>query len=78
MGAEYYVVDEQGNRIAVILSLQEYEQLLEDIHDLAVAAERRDEPAMGFSDTDGNGRACDSHCRTERKRHPLQQEKPSA
>jgi hypothetical protein len=62
LGAEYYVVDEQGNRIAVILSLQE----------------RRDEPAMGFSDTGGNGRACDSHCRTERKRHPLQQEKPSA
>lgn len=47
---EQYVVDEHGNRVAVILPLQEYEQLQEDLHDLAVFAERRDEPTVGFSE----------------------------
>ena len=50
MSAEHYVVDEQGNRVAVILPLQEYEHLLED---LAVVAERREEPAIGFSEFRG-------------------------
>ena len=40
-----HVVDELGNRIAVILPLQEYEQRI----DLAAAAERREEPAIGFT-----------------------------
>jgi PHD/YefM family antitoxin component YafN of YafNO toxin-antitoxin module len=43
---EQYVVDEQGNRVAVILPLQEYEQLQEDLHDLGVVAERREGPAI--------------------------------
>ena len=45
-----HVVDEHGNRVAVILPLQEYEQLQEDLHDLAVVAERREEPAIEFSE----------------------------
>jgi hypothetical protein len=40
---EQYVIDTEGNKTAVILSLQRYEQLLEDLHDLAVVAERREE-----------------------------------
>ncbi|MDV4343111.1 type II toxin-antitoxin system Phd/YefM family antitoxin [Methanoculleus sp. YWC-01] len=51
LGAEHYIVDEHGNRVAVILPLQEYEQLQEDLHDLAVVAERRDEPAIEFSES---------------------------
>ena len=51
MGAEHYIVDEHGNRVAVILPLQEYEQMQEDLHDLAVVAERRDEPAIEFSES---------------------------
>jgi PHD/YefM family antitoxin component YafN of YafNO toxin-antitoxin module len=50
LGAEHYIVDEHGNRVAVILPLQEYEQLQEDLHDLAVVAERRDEPVIRFSE----------------------------
>ena len=50
MSAERYVVDEHGNRVAVILPLQEYEQMQEDLHDLAGVAERRDEPAIRFSE----------------------------
>jgi prevent-host-death family protein len=47
---EQYVVDEHGNRIAVILPLREYEQLQEDLHDLAVVAERQSEPTIEFAE----------------------------
>ena len=36
-----YIVDEKGNKSAVILPIEEYNELLEDIHDLAVIAERK-------------------------------------
>jgi PHD/YefM family antitoxin component YafN of YafNO toxin-antitoxin module len=45
--AVQYVVDEKGARQAVVLSLEEYERMVEDLADLAVAAERRDEPSIG-------------------------------
>jgi hypothetical protein len=35
--------DAKGRRTAVVLPIAEYEQLVEDLHDLAVVAERRDE-----------------------------------
>ena len=41
-----YVVDENGNRTAVMLPIEEYEELLEDLQDLAVIAQRRDEPTV--------------------------------
>ena len=41
-----YVTGPDGRRTAVILPVEEYEELLEDIDDLAVAAERRDEPTI--------------------------------
>lgn len=44
-----HVVDELAFRVAVILPLQEYEQRI-DLHDLAVVAERREEPAIEFSE----------------------------
>ena len=47
---EHYIVDEHGNRVAVILPLQEYEQRKEDLHDLAVVAERREEPSIEFGE----------------------------
>jgi len=34
-----------GKRTAVVLPIAEYARLLEDVHDLAVVAERRDEPS---------------------------------
>ena len=42
-----YIVDEQGRRTAILLPIEEYEELLQDIHDLSVIAERRDEPTVG-------------------------------
>lgn len=48
-GIEQYVVDEKGNRIAVILPLTEYQHLKEDLHDLAMVAER-DEGTISLAD----------------------------
>ena len=45
---EQYIVDEKGRKTAVIISVEEYEDLLEDIHDLAIIAERRDQPTITF------------------------------
>ena len=41
-----YVTDSDGQRKAVILSVEEFEELLEDLDDLALAAERRDDPTV--------------------------------
>jgi hypothetical protein len=41
-----YVTDSDGNKKAVILPIEEYEELLEDLQDLAIAAERKDEPTV--------------------------------
>ena len=43
-GEKRFVVDEDGRRTAVILPIDEYEGLMEDINDLAIIAERRGEP----------------------------------
>ncbi|MEW5946570.1 MAG: type II toxin-antitoxin system Phd/YefM family antitoxin [bacterium] len=43
-----YIVDEKGGKTSTIIPIKEYEELLEDIHDLAVIAERRDETTVSF------------------------------
>jgi len=43
---EQYVVDTDGKKTAVILSLKRYQELMEDLHDLAMVAERRNERAV--------------------------------
>jgi PHD/YefM family antitoxin component YafN of YafNO toxin-antitoxin module len=45
-----YVVDSKGKRTGVILSLKQYEKLQEDLHDLAVIAERRDEQPISLEE----------------------------
>jgi PHD/YefM family antitoxin component YafN of YafNO toxin-antitoxin module len=47
---EQYVVDSSGKRTGVLLSLEEYRRLLEDLHDLAVVAERRDEEPISLEE----------------------------
>ena len=47
---EQYVVDGDGKRTAVILPIEQYEQLLEDLHDLAVVAERREEEPISLAE----------------------------
>jgi hypothetical protein len=47
---EQYLVDAKGNKKGVLLSIERYEQLTEDLHDLAVVAERRDEEPISFEE----------------------------
>ena len=39
-----YLTDEKVRKTAVVLPMKEYEELLEDLEDLAIIAERKDEP----------------------------------
>ncbi len=41
-----YLTDEHGDRTAVVLPVSDYEKLLEDLMDLGVVAERRNEPVI--------------------------------
>jgi PHD/YefM family antitoxin component YafN of YafNO toxin-antitoxin module len=41
-----YITDANGEKMAVILPLADYQELMEDLEDLAAIAERKDEPAM--------------------------------
>ena len=47
---EQYVIDTKGNKTAVILPLKRYEQLMEDLHDLAIVAERREEKPISLEE----------------------------
>ena len=47
---EQFVVDSKGKKTAVILSLKRYEELMEDLHDLAVVAERRAEQPISLEE----------------------------
>lgn len=47
---EQYVVDANGNKTAVILTIEQYEQLLEDLHDLAIVAQRRQEQCIDLEE----------------------------
>ena len=44
------MIDADGKKTGVILPLRRYEKLLEDIHDLAVVAERRSEVPISFDE----------------------------
>jgi len=39
-----YIVNKKGKKTAVILPIEEYERLMEDLADLAIIASRKDEP----------------------------------
>ena len=45
-----YIIDENGEKTSVIIPFSEFIELLEDIEDLAIAAERRDEPTISHDD----------------------------
>ncbi|MBI3909549.1 MAG: hypothetical protein HY320_01280 [Armatimonadetes bacterium] len=48
---ERYVVDEKGNPTEVILPLERFVHLLEDLHDLAIVAERHHEESVSWDET---------------------------
>lgn len=47
---ERFIVDTKGRKTGIILSLSRYQKLMEDLHDLAVVAERRAETSVSLSE----------------------------
>ncbi|MFA6223430.1 MAG: hypothetical protein WC647_14060 [Desulfomonilaceae bacterium] len=49
-GREQFVIDAKGKKTGVILPVKLYQKLLEDLHDLAVIAERREENPISLEE----------------------------
>ncbi len=47
---EQFIVDPKGNKTGIILPWKRYQKLMEDLHDLAVIAERRAEKPMSLEE----------------------------
>jgi hypothetical protein len=47
---QQFIVNAKGKRTGVVLSLSQYQKLIEDLHDLAVVAERRDEISVPINE----------------------------
>ena len=45
-----YVTNQAGEKTAVLIPLADFEQIMEDLEDLAVLAERRDEKTISHAD----------------------------
>ena len=45
-----YITDSSGRKNAVVLPIEMYDELIEDLHDLGVIAERRDEACIPFEE----------------------------
>lgn len=48
--AEKFITNADGKKISVILSYKKYKKLKEDLNDLAVIAERRDEQSVSLDE----------------------------
>ncbi|KAF1077206.1 type II toxin-antitoxin system Phd/YefM family antitoxin [Methanogenium sp. MK-MG] len=47
---QQYIVDENGNKISVILPFSEYQQMQEGLHDLTIIAERKNEGTLSIAE----------------------------
>jgi len=47
-----FLTDANGEKIAAVIPIDEYEELLEDLNDLAVVAERRNEPRVSLEEVE--------------------------
>ena len=45
-----YITDENGEKVSVVLSMEEFENMLEDFEDLAIVAERKDEKSTSHKE----------------------------
>ncbi|NOZ64585.1 MAG: hypothetical protein GXO71_06615 [Caldiserica bacterium] len=45
-----YITDEKGKKKSVIIPVEDFYELMADIEDLAIVAERRDEPVIPHQD----------------------------
>ena len=47
---EQFIIDANGKKTSIILPLRRYQKLMEDLHDLAIVAERRVEEPMSLDE----------------------------
>ncbi len=47
---EQFVVDEKGKKTGVIVPVKQYQKLIEDLHDLSIVAERREDDTISFDE----------------------------
>ena len=47
---EKLIVNDAGKKVSVIMSYQKYRRLMEDLHDLSIVAERRNEESISFEE----------------------------
>jgi hypothetical protein len=47
---EKFIVNEQGKKTGVIIDIEKYRELLEDIEDLMIIAERKTEPTISIEE----------------------------
>jgi hypothetical protein len=47
---EQYVINSDGQKTGVLLTVEQYEKLIADLHDLAVVAERREEKPIDLKE----------------------------
>jgi len=52
LGKEKFITDDKGKRKAVILDIKFYEEILEDLEDLRLLAERRDEATSSLPEVE--------------------------
>lgn len=45
-----YIIDADGQKLSVILPIEDYLELMEDLEDLATIAERKDEATVPLED----------------------------
>ena len=45
-----YITNNNGEKMSIVLSIQEFENILEDFEDLAIVAERKDEKVFSHQD----------------------------
>ena len=46
----HFITDQKGHKEFVVIALDDYETLLEDMQDLALMASRKDDEYVGFDD----------------------------
>jgi len=52
-----YITDPEGERVSVVLPIDEYRELLEDLEDLAVVAERREQSSVSTAELEASLKA---------------------
>jgi hypothetical protein len=45
-----YITDARGKRMAVVIPIERYDELMEDLQDLAIIADRKDEPGIPYEE----------------------------